>query len=118
MTIDQIVHAADQAARSGQWAEAERLWGEVIKLNPRHPRALFSLGVHAMQRGDLKQARALLLSAREAAPKDLTVLHTLGIVLGRLGEKDAELRVIDETLAVDAYFLPGLLAKAGWLERN
>jgi aspartyl/asparaginyl beta-hydroxylase (cupin superfamily) len=118
MTVDQIVQAADHAVRSGQWAEAERLWGEVIKLSPRHPRALFSLGVHAMQRNDLKAAKQLLMLAHEAAPKELSVLHTLGIVLGRLGESDAELKVIDAGLAIDAYFLPGLIAKAGWLERN
>jgi aspartyl/asparaginyl beta-hydroxylase (cupin superfamily) len=90
----------------------------LLKVSPRHPRALFSLGVHAMQRGDLKEARRLLSSAREVNPRELTVLHTLGIVLGRMGENQAELNVIEEELAIDAYFLPGLLAKAGWLERN
>lgn len=116
--VRQHAAAAEAAAREGRWAEAERLWAEVRRLEPSHPRALFSLGVHAMQRNDLVAARSLLAEARAAAPRELLVLHTLGVVLGRLGERDAELEAIEASLATDAYFLPGMLAKAGWLERH
>jgi aspartyl/asparaginyl beta-hydroxylase (cupin superfamily) len=113
-----IAVAAETAAREGRWAEAERLWMNVRRIEPRHAKALFSLGVHALQRNDLAAAKSLLIEARSAAPRDLLVLHTLGIVLGRLGERDAELEAIESSLAIDAYFLPGMLAKAGWLERH
>jgi aspartyl/asparaginyl beta-hydroxylase (cupin superfamily) len=113
-----MAQSADRAAREGRWADAERLWEEVRRLEPRHPRALFSLGMHAMQRGDLKTAKSLLGDARAVSPRELPVLHSLGIVLGRLGEREAELEAIEASLAVDAYFLPGMLAKGGWLERS
>jgi aspartyl/asparaginyl beta-hydroxylase (cupin superfamily) len=71
-----------------------------------------------MQRNDLATAKSLLAEARGVSPGELPVLHTLGIVLGRLGELEAELEAIEASLAVDAYFLPGMLAKAGWLERR
>lgn len=116
--VRQVAAAAEAAAREGRWVEAERLWMEVRRLEPKHPRALFSLGVHAMQRNDPAEAKALLVEARAAAPRETIVLHTLGIVLGRLGERDAELEAIEAVLALDAYFLPAMLEKAGWLERH
>ncbi len=116
--VRQVSAAADAAAREGRWAEAERLWMEVRRLEPGHPRALYSLGMHALQRNDLRAAKDLLAEASAAAPQEVVVLHSLGVVLGRLGETDAELQAIDRALAIDAYFLPGMLAKAGWLERS
>lgn len=115
---EQLAQSADRAAREGRWADAERLWSDVRRQDPKHPRALFSLGVHAMQRNDMREARTLLDEARSVSPREIVVLHTLGIVLGRLGDSDAEREAIDASLAIDAYFLPGMLAKAGWLERH
>lgn len=116
--VSQLVRAAEAAANAGRWDQAEGIWKEVRRIDPRHPRALFSLGVHALQRNDLTGARSILVEARAVSPRELPVLHTLGIVLGRLGERDAEREAIEAALAIDPYFLPGMLAKAGWLERN
>ncbi|MBI1340702.1 aspartyl beta-hydroxylase [bacterium] len=116
--VETLAAAADQAARTSRWDEAERLWEQVLALAPRDGRALFSLSMHALQRNDLAGARAKLIAAREVAPSDLRVLHALGVVLGRMGEAEAELEAIQSALAVDPYFLPGMLSKGGWLERN
>jgi aspartyl/asparaginyl beta-hydroxylase (cupin superfamily) len=116
--VDRIVAAADQAVRASRWADAERLWTDVLRLSPRHPRALYSLGMHALQRNDTKAARDLLTEARAAGQIDLPTLHALAVVNERLGDTDAEIEALDAALALDAYFLPCLLAKAGWLERN
>lgn len=118
VTVDQLARQAGQLANAGRWHEAERLWLEVRRLQPQHPQALFSLGVHALQRGDVTGACDLLRAARAVAPNDLLVLMTLSTAHRQLGDAEAEREAIEAALAVDAYFLPALLAKAGWIERR
>lgn len=117
-TLDQMVAAADRAVQAQNWAEAERHWTNILALSPAHPRALYSLGMHAFQRNDLKGALALLLQARTADPGFLPTLNALAVVHGRLGDGPAEIEAIEAALAVEPYFLPGLVAKAAWLERH
>ncbi|HVZ35611.1 MAG TPA: tetratricopeptide repeat protein, partial [Polyangiaceae bacterium] len=116
-SIDQLVQAARQSASAGRWQDAERLWLEVRKLEPSHPQALFSLGVHALQRGDANGAHALLSAAHEVAPRDPLVLLTLGVACAQRSDPAGEREAIEATLALDPYYLPGLLAKASWIER-
>ena len=86
----ELANAAVHAASTGNFAEAERLWRELLRFDPRNPKALFSLGVHALQRGDLKSAHELLASARAVAPNDLLVLLTLGTAHRMRGDASAE----------------------------
>jgi aspartyl/asparaginyl beta-hydroxylase (cupin superfamily) len=116
-SVDQLVKAAGEAARGGRWQEAERFWEEVRRLDPRHPQALYSLGVHALQRGENAGAHRLLQAARAASPNDRLVLLTLSIACRNLGDAAAEREAIEAALAVDPYYLPALLAKAGWIDR-
>lgn len=113
----ELAEAAIRAANAGNFAEAERQWREVIKFEPQNPQALSSLGIHALQRGDLKVGLELLGAAREVAPRDLLVLMTLGNVHRQRGDSAAEREAIEAALAIDAYYLPALLARANWLER-
>jgi aspartate beta-hydroxylase len=116
-TIDQLVEQAGRLATSGRWDDAERVWLEVRRRDPQQPRALFSLGVHALKRGDGAGAHALLTAAVKIVPNDLLVLMTLCAACQHLGLADGEREAIEAALVVDAYFLPALLAKARWLER-
>lgn len=115
--VDQLIQAARQSANAGRWPEAERLWWEVRKLEPQNAQALFSLGVHALRRGDVVSAYDLLRAARSVSPDDLLVLLTLGAACRQRGDGEGEREAIEAALAVDAYCLPALLAKAGWIER-
>jgi aspartate beta-hydroxylase len=117
VSIEQLVEYAGQLAKAGRWDDAEQIWREVRNREPQHPQALFSLGVHALKRGDAEAARALLSSARKIAPSDLLVLMTLCAAYRHLGDAEAEREAIEAALGVDPYFLPALLAKASWLER-
>jgi aspartyl/asparaginyl beta-hydroxylase (cupin superfamily) len=116
-SIDQLVERAGHLASTGHWDEAEQVWLEVQKRDPRHARALFSLGVHALKRGDGAASHGLLTSARKLVPNDLLLLMTLSAACQHLGDAEAEREAIDAALAVDPYFLPALLAKGHWLER-
>lgn len=117
-TLKSLVQAAGVAAGQGRWHEAEQLWKQVLAVDPRHPQALYSLGVHAFRRGQLAEALELLKAAHVAAPRDPVVLLSLSVVLRELGDGAGELKAIDAALAADEYFLPGLLAKADFLERR
>ena len=115
--LAQLVHTASQMAQAGRMADAERVWGEVQKLDPRNARALFSLGFHALQRGDADAAVRMLTAACQEAPHDLLARMTLAAAQRARGDAEAERAAIEAALAADAYFLPALLAKAGWYER-
>ncbi|NDD75023.1 MAG: aspartyl beta-hydroxylase [Gammaproteobacteria bacterium] len=113
-----LIESATAAAKAGRHAEAESLWAEVLKLEPLNPKALFSAGVHAMQRGDFARARDLLLQAHRQTPEDLLVLMTIASASRFLQDRDGELEAIDATLVRDPYYLPGLLARGYWLETH
>lgn len=115
--IATLIRQAEAAANSGQWAAAERLWLEVRKRDPRNPRAAFSLGVHAMQRRAFADACALIEEAHRASPVDTFILLTLSKARRENGDLEGEGAAIEHALAVDAYYLPALLAKAQRLER-
>lgn len=117
-TLKSLVQAAGTAAGQGRWHDAEQLWKQVRALDPQHPQALYSLGVHAYQRGQLVEALETLKAAHAVAPRDPVVLLSLSVVLRELGDSPGEVKAIDAALAADEYFLPGLLAKADFLERH
>jgi aspartyl/asparaginyl beta-hydroxylase (cupin superfamily) len=116
--VNQLVQAAGLASRAGRWQEAEALWGQVRNLAPQHPQALYSLGIHALQRGDTRGAVELLQAAHRAAPNDPMILLSIGMVQRERGDANAEWEAISAALVADPYFLAGLLAKAAFLERT
>jgi len=117
-TVGELVQTAGQLANAGRLDDAERVWNEVRRLEPQHPKALFSLGIHALQRKDFPAAIDLLRAAKAVAPADLAVLMSLCAACRQHGDVAGEREAIDAALAADAYFLPALLAKAAWLERH
>lgn len=113
-----LISAAGAAAAAGRWQEAERLWKQVQSLDPGNVQALFSLGVHAFQRGDQQAALAFLDQARARAPRDPMILLTIGRVHRETGRSEQEWGSIIAALEIDPYFLPALLGKAEFLERQ
>jgi aspartyl/asparaginyl beta-hydroxylase (cupin superfamily) len=116
--VAQLVQTAAQLANAGRWNEAEQAWREVRRIDPNHPQALYSLGIHALQRGDAQGAHALLQQANSVAPRDPLILLTLAAARRDLQDLAGEREAIEATLALDPYYLPGLLSKGAWLERN
>src|SRR5690606_30244839 len=98
--------------------EAERLWGQVQALDPGNVQALYSLGVHAFQRGDAQGALELLEQARARAPRDPMILLTIGRVHRDAGRAEPEWATIIGALEIDPYFLPALLGKGEFLEQQ
>jgi aspartyl/asparaginyl beta-hydroxylase (cupin superfamily) len=116
--VSSLAQSAAAAAGQGRWAEAHRLWLAVLAREPRHPQALFSLGVHAFRDGQLAEANRLLSAARDVAPREPNVLLALAVVRRELGDDAGELAAIEAALVVDPLSLQGLLAKGMHLERT
>lgn len=113
-----LVQAADHAAQAGRWPEAERLWTQVRALEPNHPMALYSLGMHAFWRRDLAGAIDLLQRAQRAAPNDPRIAMAIADVLRESGNAGGEWNALVATLTIDPYFLPALLAQGAFQERQ
>ncbi len=115
---DQLARHAEAAANAGRWDIAEGMWREVRRVDPRHPKAAFSLGVHALQRRDFTNASALLEEACEASPLDPFMWLTLSRAKIGLGDEAGEGVAIERALSADPYFVPAILAKAQRLQRS
>lgn len=115
--IDRLLQRAGELANAGRAREAERLWVRILEIEPRHSKALFNLGVNTLLKGDFHKARDILGAARDAAPRDLPILMSLSNACRRCDDRKGEREAVDAALAIDAYFLPALLAKATWLQR-
>lgn len=116
--IASLVNAATSAANAGNWEQAEGLWRQVYELAPDHLQALFSLGVHAYRKGDSVSALNLLGNAQLAAPRDPMIPLTISVVYRDTGDSTSEWKAIVNALTIDPYFLPGLLSKGEFLQRN
>lgn len=115
--LDRWVDAALRAANEGRWDAAEQAWSRVLAIDPRHPQALFSRGVHAFRAGRLEDAVAAFKSACLVAPHDPNTHLALARVLGEQGNATGEMQAIEASLSADPYFMPGLLAKGECLQR-
>lgn len=117
-TIEIWTADATRAVGEGRWQDAERLWRRVLDVDPSHAQALYSIGVHAFQRGLLTEALSAMQAANAASPRDPMVLLSIGRVKTEQGDFDGALDAIDASLTADPYFLPALLAKADLFERK
>ncbi len=116
--VTELVQAAGRSAAAGNWQQAEDHWRQVIVIEPSHPQALCSLGIHALQRGDVDSALEFLESSRSAAPGDTLTLMTIAAAHRQRGNVAAEREAIDAVLDSNNNFVPALLLKGDWMERN
>ena len=115
--IEQLRHAAAQAAAAGRAEDAAALWQQVLALAPEYPDALHFQGQRAMQRGDLRGAGELLERAARAAPRDVVIHLNLALVNRQTGNAGRELAALDGALAADPMCFPAALAKGALFER-
>ena len=115
--LSTLIGQAEAAVNTGQWALGEKLWQEVRRRDPTNAKAIFSLGIHAMQRRAFRDACTLIEEAQRLSPQDPFILLTLSKARREAGDTDGEGTALEHALALDPYFLPALLAKAQRLER-
>lgn len=116
--IDQLVAAAQMAARSGRIDEAARAWERVLAAAPNHPHALMFLGQQSARRGDTPGAIEMLSRAVKAAPGDPIVALNLAYAHRAAGNATAEMAALTAALSADPYCYPALLGRGDLLERQ
>ena len=83
--VDQILQQAVAAHRKGATEDAERLYRQVLSLDPRSEAACGNLAIIAAQQGDLAAAERLFRRAAALRPDDPAGLNNLGTVLQQQG---------------------------------
>jgi aspartyl/asparaginyl beta-hydroxylase (cupin superfamily) len=112
-----LARDAQRLTQERRLDEAAAVWTQVLGLAPEHPQALFHLGQHALYRKDIAGARLFLKRAAAADPRNPAVPLNLAFLHRGTGETNAELAALTQSLAIDPYFFPALLAR-GMLEER
>jgi aspartyl/asparaginyl beta-hydroxylase (cupin superfamily)/Tfp pilus assembly protein PilF len=115
--IDQLLAAADAAQAARDVDTAARHLQDVLAIDPAHPRALNTLGLRALHRGDARTGADLLRRATQADGTAAALWFNLSTALRALGDDAGELAALDASLARDPYMLHALLAKGQLHER-
>lgn len=108
---------AAEAWRQGRPEAASDLLETLVEADPRHPAALSTLGMIALNRGDSGRAVAWLERATEAEPKAAPIWFNLFQALDLAGEPERALAGLDRALIADPNYLPAILMKADLLDR-
>ncbi|MFM2006337.1 MAG: hypothetical protein RLZZ09_1992, partial [Pseudomonadota bacterium] len=85
---------------------------DAVKLNPRHPRAGYNLGLLLSEMGRLEDAVSALKSASAAIPQDPSIPYALATILLRLGKQAEARAAVDQALKADPTHVDSLQLKA------
>jgi tetratricopeptide (TPR) repeat protein/SAM-dependent methyltransferase len=84
-SVDAVLKAAVAYHQRGQMAEAEKLYRQILAVNPWHAEALHFSGVAALQQGRLENAANLIAQSLSLRDNDAQAHYHLGLVMSRLG---------------------------------
>ncbi len=110
------LRAARELVRQGRRADAETMYRNILKKDPRALPALVGLGLLAIEKGELAEADGFLTRAAALAPADSVPVSILATVKMSRGDVDGAL-----DCAVKAVALPpsvGVLQRMGGLFRD
>jgi aspartate beta-hydroxylase len=107
-----------RAAQMGRLEDARRLWERILAADPRHARALETLGQVAFRRGDLAEARALLERLAQADGRDPQQWVNVAVACQGLRDDAGEEAAVRRALTVDPRNLPALLMRGHLMERR
>lgn len=99
---------AYQLERSGQSAEAERLYLDVLARNPRDACAPHQLGLIYRERGDLHRALEFMMRAVQADRASAQPLSNCAVILNELGRHREAIESCNRALVIDRRHVPAL----------
>ena len=91
VTIPEAMHVAFELHEAGNLAKAERIYRQILEVEPNHADALHLLGIIGLQTGDLGSAREAIERAVDIEPSNTYFLNSLGNVYLKLNrDTDAQ----------------------------
>ncbi|GEM_PF-693943 len=99
---------AQRAHQMGQLPEAARLYQEVLRANPGHLEALYSLGMVCFQSNQLEQAENLFRQVVQAAPYFAEGLCMRGVTLVKMNRVEEALNCFKQAIAIKPDFVEAL----------
>ena len=108
LALQQTLGRAMEFHRAGQLGEAERLYQEILAVNPRQIEAQHLLGVLRAQQGRLDEALELVTAALKVRPNAVIPLSDCGLILHKLGRHQDALARLDAALAIKPDHAPAL----------
>jgi len=116
--INALEAEAARAAQSGWDDEANRLWGRILQIDPRHARTLTALGQRAFRRDDMESARAAFQRLVDADGSDAQQWINLALACQGLRDEPGEESAIRQALTLDPRDLVALILRGNLLERQ
>ena len=106
-----LLQNAQRLHQAGNLAEAARLYGEVLRINPNQFEALYALGVLYYQSSRHADAERFLAEAIRLNPHAAEPYHYRGSALQRLNRNEEAIDAFNQALAVKPGFIDALMAR-------
>jgi predicted O-linked N-acetylglucosamine transferase (SPINDLY family) len=112
-----LLETATEHHRTGDLAEARRLYGEVLRAEPGHDLALFRFGLLELQEGRHEAAATMIRAAAERVPGNIRYQLGLGQALQSLGRWPEAAAALRRVLELDPDFFDAQLDLGVSLQR-
>jgi predicted O-linked N-acetylglucosamine transferase (SPINDLY family) len=96
----------DEQLKAGRYADAERLYRQVMESDAHYPAALVNLGFALREQGRTNEAREVLERAVRIAAEDADSHYLLASILASTGPKDAEVSHLRKAIELRPDFEP------------
>jgi predicted O-linked N-acetylglucosamine transferase (SPINDLY family) len=113
--VKDLLQKAARAHNAGNVAEAARLYGDVLRVDPRNFEALLSLGLVQFKSGRFDEAERLTSAAAKVNPRSADAFFIRGCALQRLNRREDALACFESAVAVRPGFVEALVNKGGLL---
>src|SRR5690242_16367707 len=100
MNVAEMLAEALTHHRSGQLAQAEAMYRQVLSIEPYNAEALHMLGVIAYQAGNLEAALDLIGQSIDCSPGEAAYFNNLGEVLRAIGEPREAIIALRQAVAL------------------
>ena len=113
-SIENKLNIAIENQKNKNFKLAEKLYKEILTINPNHTEAIFHLGTLYSQIKKFSLAKPLLLRADGSNPNNLNIKLNIGSLLFNTGEVDLALKYFDKAIEIQpnfilAYFNKGII---------
>ena len=116
-SLSQLLDRAIACHRQGQLAQAEALYAQILRAQPRHFDARHMLGVIRYQQGRNAEALEFVETALKLSPRSDRALSNQGLILYALRRYEEALKSFDKALAIEPTSVDAINNRGNTLQR-